>query len=757
MPDYFKERSTRTYRQKQLFSKEELTARESLCVHEQSAFCTAACPMKLDAKAFTADMARGDFDAARMKLERIAPFPLILAHGCSGPCMEKCRLGELPGGDGVDIRALERAAMEHGKYSAGALKLKFKKKKTAAVFGCELFTLVLAGEIARKNYPLTFFVAESSARELLDKCAPFLSPGHREEETSRLLGMDMRIEYNSKLSPELIAERRGGFDIICASRALVGECDDVTLVTPDGVVTGSGSTDVLHTLWDARRAGVSVDRLAQGLDAGNMRGDEGPTESKLYTNMTGVLAGARVPENGVYSPDEAVEEANRCIQCRCEECVKSCVYLQHFKKFPRILTREIYNNVDIIMGDHMMNTPMNSCSLCSQCSVVCPNGYDMADICLKARENMVSTDKLSLAVHEFALLDMLFSNGEAFLARPQPGYERCKYVFFPGCQAGAVAPATVYKAYADLSARLEGGVALMLGCCGAIARWAGRTGLHSEQVEKLKAELHKLGDPTVVAGCPTCETELRDQLGAEVVGVWDILNSIGLPQGAERRKRPAVMHDSCAARGNRAMQESVRALAEKLGCELTETEWSGDLTTCCGYGGLVSQANPTMAHEMAEFCVRQSNEPFITYCMACRDRLAREGHESIHLLELVYASAAGAPPDISEKRRNRLALKEKLLTEIWREPAVEDTLDFTIEYLPGARELMDERMILTQDIARLLAAYRESGAAVEDADTGLLTATQRIGNVTFWVVFENIDGGCRVHRAYSHRMIIRKD
>ena len=40
---YIEERqSTHVYRQKQLFSKEELEAREHLCVHEQPAYCNAA-------------------------------------------------------------------------------------------------------------------------------------------------------------------------------------------------------------------------------------------------------------------------------------------------------------------------------------------------------------------------------------------------------------------------------------------------------------------------------------------------------------------------------------------------------------------------------------------------------------------------------------------------------------------------------------------------------------------------------------------
>ena len=48
-------------------------------------------------------------------------------------------------------------------------------------------------------------------------------------------------------------------------------------------------------------------------------------------------------------------------------------------------------------GDHMMNKAMNSCSLC-QC-IPCPFDYDVAFVALKAQENMVDTQKLSLAVH----------------------------------------------------------------------------------------------------------------------------------------------------------------------------------------------------------------------------------------------------------------------------------------------------------------------------------------------------------------------
>ena len=71
----FTERSTRVYRTKQLYTKEELAAREALCVHEQPAFCAAACPLRLDARELLALAAKGDLTGARAMLERsYAPF-----------------------------------------------------------------------------------------------------------------------------------------------------------------------------------------------------------------------------------------------------------------------------------------------------------------------------------------------------------------------------------------------------------------------------------------------------------------------------------------------------------------------------------------------------------------------------------------------------------------------------------------------------------------------------------------------------------
>ena len=746
--------STHVYRQKRLFTKEELEARESLCVYEQPPYCNAACPLKLDTKAMVAAIAAGDWGKAMQLYEKITPFPHILSAGCEAPCEGKCKLCSL--GEGLAIRQLEAAAVRYGERAKKRGLLR-KKTKKAAVFGMDLFSLFLAGELAKKMYPVTVYCAEADYGELMASCIPGLPEGVREAAAADLKKIDIKFEWNADPA-EVFAEAACKYDLLCASyEAAEGlypglEVDEAVMVCrAHSLITGK-TEGVLGAAFGAKKAALSADRMAQNLDPSNTRGEEGSVETKLYTNVEGVQPSLRIPCD---SREKAIAEAGRCIQCHCDECIKGCAYLQHYNKFPRILTREIYNNVSIIMGDHMMNKPINACSLCGQCSVLCPNGYDMAQVCHMARQNMVYTGKMSLAPHEFALMDMVFSNDEAFLCRPQPGFDKCRYVFFPGCQATAIAPATVKAAYLDLCSRLEGGVALMLGCCGAICDWAGRYEMYEDTVKFLDEKLEALGNPTVIAGCPTCKKELSGHENLEIRGIWEILEAIGLPEKAKRAERGIAIHDACGARGDRETQDSIRRIAESLGCTVTETEYDRDKSPCCGYGGLTQFTNREVAKKMTDKCLERSDLPYLSYCMACRDRFAREGRESMHLLELVYGTSADHCPDISAKRYNRLGLKNELLREVWNEEVEAMDLGFTIDYTPEAEEMMDDRMILKTDVIRVLQSLRETAEAILDEETGLIVTRARLGNVTFWVKFTETETGYLVHRAYSHRMTIQ--
>ncbi len=755
--------STHVYKVNKI-SREEMEGMVARCVYEEPPFCNAACPLKLDTRAMLKAAAAGDFKKALQLYEKAAPFPLILSMGCEAPCEEKCRLCEV--GDGIAIRDVEAAVARFGQVSKLGGIFRTKKKKTVAVLGSGLFPLFLAGELEKKAYPTTVFCEQADTEGFLRGAAPFLDDEAFALELKRLKGKDISFVFGCEITEALLEEKRADFDVICASesaaqRLFPDAVPDVALmiIESENLVTGPGE-GVMAAAFGAKKAALTVDRLAQNLDPRNMRGNEGAVESRLYTDLAAAEVLCRVKKQGSgYTAAEAAEEAKRCIQCHCEECMKSCAYLLHYKKYPGLLAKEIYNNTQIIMGDHQLNKPMNACTLCGQCTAVCPNGFDMAHVCAVARRNMVSTDKMPLAPHEFALMDMLFSNGEAFLSRPQPGYQSCRYVFFPGCQAAAIAPETVKAAYLDLCGRLDGGVALILGCCGAICDWAGRYELQDSTREFLLRELAKLGDPTIIAGCPTCRKELAESVGGEVRGIWDVLEEIGLPEGAHGLERPAALHDSCGARGDRQTQQTIRRLAAKLGVELVETEFSGDRSPCCGYGGLSAYANPEVADEITQKALERTDAPYVSYCMACRDRFARQGRESRHILELVYGTDAGAPPDISEKRYNRLSLKRELLWELWQEETAEMKLDYQLDYTEEARERMDSRMILTDDVIAVLNDFRMTGEAILDSETGFMVARKRIGNATFWVQFtETGENAYLVHGAYSHRMnVVRRE
>ncbi|MBR5093597.1 MAG: 4Fe-4S dicluster domain-containing protein [Oscillospiraceae bacterium] len=743
-------------------SREEIEAMVTRCVYEHPPFCSAACPLKLDARSFLETVAAGNFKKALQLYEKIAPFPLILSQGCEAPCESRCRLGEV--GDALAIREVERAVARFGEQSRLGGIFRTKKRKRVAVLGSGLFPLLLAGELEKKAYPILVSCAEPDLAAWLRAAAPFLDEEGFRLELKRLKGKDIQFAFGCCLDAAFLEGARGDSDVLCASWELTQELcpgavciPELMICEAERIVTGP-TAGVMDAAFGAKRAALTVDRLAQDLDPRNTRGQEGAVESQLYTDLSAATALRRVPVPAEgYSREQAVEEARRCIRCRCEECLKSCAFLKHYKKHPGLIAKEIYNNTQIIMGDHQLNKPMNSCALCGQCTVVCPNGFDMARVCHLARKNMVSTDKMPLAPHEFALMDMLFSNDEAFLSRPQPGYERCRYVFFPGCQAAAIAPETVKAAYLDLCERLQGGVALMLGCCGAIGDWAGREELEERTRAFLDRELAKLGDPIVIAGCPTCRQELLGHEGREVVGIWDLLLELGLPAGGHGLERPAAMHDACGARGDEKTQDAIRELARRLGCELVDTPYDRDRAPCCGYGGLAAYANREVAAEMTEKCLERSDAPYISYCMACRDRFARQGRQSRHILELVYGTDAGDPPDISEKRWNRLTLKKELLRELWQEEITEMDLGFHLDYTDEARRMMDERMILTDDVIAVMRAYRESGEAILDDESGLTIARARLGNATFWVKFQQTgEDAYTIHRAWSHRMKVVK-
>ena len=79
--------------------------------------------------------------------------------------------------------------------------------------------------------------------------------------------------------------------------------------------------------------------------------------------------------------------------------------------------------------------------------------------------------------------------------------------------------------------RLEGGVGMATGCCGAPALWSGREPLYEQTTDALKEQWRSLGRPRLISACPTCLfVTLRQGFPeTEVVSLWEVLQGLGLP------------------------------------------------------------------------------------------------------------------------------------------------------------------------------------------------------------------------------------
>lgn len=725
------------YLMKQAFGQEELHERESVCTREDPPACVASCPLHVDMRAVCAHAAKGDFKKAAAVIRTVTPFLHLLSKNCSRTCVSACRLSEL--GDGIELPALVRACALYGGSGAVNRFMLPKKSQKTAVFGDDLFALACCWEFGKKGYEVDWYTTCVSMKEILSAWG--LSEEEAASDLTAFGSLRITARRQEALCRENLEELLSGADAGCVSPALGWSG------LPKGIYEAEQKETAEQLLAEAKHAAFLAERYMQGVHTSPEREER---ESRLFVTMDGVEGSRALTDTEHVTKESAAAEAARCIQCQCLECVKGCVYLQHYKRNPKAAIREVYNNMSIVMGNHMANGMINACDECGQCRAACPNGFDYPDVCQIAKHTMVETGKMPASAHEFALLDEQFSNQEAFLARPEPGYESCSYLFFPGCQAAAVSPDTVEAAYGDLRFRLDGGVGLMLGCCGAVAKWAAREDLFKEAMDQLRRQWEQMGKPKVICACPTCKQIFDEYAGFSTAGIWEILLESGVKPVSEET---VSIHDACGARGDEKMQADVRAFVEALGCKIEKMPFEGDVAPCCGFGGLVKYTNPEVSGKKAHFAAERSEKKLLTYCMACRDQFSRTGVDTCHILELAYGVEPGPVPDLSVRRANRLKLKEKLLAEIWKEEFKMETM-LPVVYADGVTDQMEERMILKSDVDAALKAFEMSQNAVFDEENGWFVTSHRLGNVTFWVKFTREDTGYTVHGAYSHRMTV---
>lgn len=756
----------------------ELRRLEEKCIQENPPACTAGCPLHVDARQFLQLMVRKDLQGAWAVLRQRQPFPGIIGRICDHPCEAVCRRREA--GGAIAVGALERHCVENHGYGMEILRPIVSKSQKVAVVGSGLRGLTASYDLAKKGYGVTLF--EKSGRlggSLWRQKPERLPPEVLEGELSSLDLLKIDVKLNAEVSPENLQELARIYHAVylalppSAVKELLGgspSADPQTGATAlPGVFAGAYEGDAVSVFAaaDGRKAALTIDRFLQGASLTAAREREGAYASTLYVNMSAVSSAAPAifsHEDRTCTSKEAWQEARRCINCQCLECVKVCKYLEHYKGYPKKYVREIYNNAAIVKGTHYANKMINSCSLCSLCAEVCPNALDMGQVCLASRQEMVRKDKMPPSAHDFALRDMEFSNSGYFaMARHQPGFSSSRFAFFPGCQLCGSSPGQVKQVYDFLMSRLEGGVGLMLRCCGAPADWAGEEALFKEAIEHLRADWESLGKPVLIVACSSCYAMFKGTF--PIRSLWEVLagSELPLPAAPDRPLRLAVQ-DPCTTRHETGIQEAVREILGSLSHTIEELPLHKALTECCGFGGLMGYANPGLAKLVTETRTQESPLDYVTYCAMCRDRFAAAGKRTLHILDLIFPEKTLDPaerrdPGFTRRHENRAQLKRSLLYEKWQEKQPMDEAYRSIELYCSdeIRKRLEERLILDEDIQQVIEAAERTGRKFADPENGHSLAHHRPAKVTYWVEYSPEGEGYRIHNAYSHRMEVIED
>ena len=654
------------------------------CRQNERPFCSAACPFHLDVLDFQYRMVSGNYNAAFKTFRNAVGFPDVVAALCPEYCADVCPRGELD--QSVQLNLLERTCVaKAAKKDPTDYNVPMKNRKVA-VIGAGISGLACALRLAQKKYGVTIY--EMTGR-LGGTLWDLLPPEVFLEEIKRQFQFETYdLHFNTKINN--IDEIRGeGFEAVYVATGRNGadfgalnreneHCflDGGIAVFAGGSLTGKepvrALADGLDMAW-AVEVFLKTGKLEYPAEAAPCRAVADP--DKLQKTD------AVVPtDGGLFTVEEAAAEAERCIRCQCDACMRYCDVCAYHNKWPLRIRDDVMATVAFSTSPSMLKkTPakrlMNTCTQCGLCDEVCPEEIEIGGMLLEARRNLHRQGTMPGAFHQFWVRDMEFTNSEfAALAKKAPGQEKCSYAFFPGCQLGAADPRYVTEPYRWLLSK-QPDAGLILRCCGVPAEWAGNEEMHEQAMAVLRADWEQIGRPALILACPACRKHLKEYLPEiETLSLYEALDRWGYeaPEQFGREARKLLkdgghengggeggskysVFDPCTARHVEPLERAVRNLAAKSEIPLEELP-KGDMHGCCGYGGHVSEADPGYYAYVAKTRSELSSNPYLVYCINCRDVFREEGKPVLHILDLLFGVGLqdGRLPTLTERRRNRV-------------------------------------------------------------------------------------------------------
>jgi hypothetical protein len=719
----------------------------------------------MDIRSFLDRARKGKWVLAYKILRNATIFPAIVSVLCDQPCRAHCQRTQL-GNEALALRGIEAACLRYANNRKAESYAIPPKSKRIAVVGAGPAGLSCALNLAQKRFLVTVFEKEKGWGGVLRAHPRF--PEFDADIALQFSAVKSEFRYGTEVKNlDELAE----FDTVYIATGARGESfgllqsweGDLLTTSAPGVFMGGTLCGVtlIEGMAQGTNVSITIEVFLQTGKAAPTYGHHIKDKCEHHLRHEGVISVPRVEASAPdgYSEEEAKEEAARCLLCDCVECMASCEMLKRFRKDPHKIAVEVYNDMGVNPPFSMRTVAREvySCNVCGYCKSICPENVDMGALLQFSRAARMSAGVHPAALHDFWLREMDFASSEGSFVSAPRGKETCEYVFYPGCQLGASNPEYVLRSYEFLVGSYDMGV--FLGCCGAPAYWAGDEVRLRTNIEKIRQNWSGMGNPTMVFACATCEKVFKIFLPEiKRVSLYELLAEAGGVAPVQAFSEAAVF-DPCAAREDGGMQLGVRKLAANAGVALEELH---EPNRCCGYGGHMRLANPTLYDEIARHRAEASAKPYIVYCANCREVFAIRGKECAHILDMVFGLDAGRRVSSLEKKRdNSLIVKRELMMKnrgVDFEPVAHEWDGLILAINDGMLERMNRKLISAADLKEAIWLAESFDDKFYDESDGMCMCSMVKPFVTYWVQYkETAPRTYEIFSAYSHRMRINRE
>lgn len=300
------------------------------------------------------------------------------------------------------------------------------------------------------------------------------------------------------------------------------------------------------------------------------------------------------------------------------------------------------------------------CTLCDNCSSICPAGLEIAKLLEKVREFVSS--KTYVSEKHAAIVKSIEKYGNPYLVPPNKRFkwlgehlskvpDEAEVVYFVGCTTSLRTPEIAKATIKVLeSINMDFTVLKNEWCCGSILLRIGFRSEATKVAKKVVKSIESTGAKTVITSCAGCfrafkydYLEFLGDVGFEVLHTAQFLDKLlkegKLKLGKLSEHIRATYHDPChLGRHGLVYEEPRDVLKQILNLELIEMTPNKQFSLCCGAGGglklLEGELAVKIGSEKIKKVLEMGVDALVSACPFCKHNFVEAVNEEKTNLEV---------------------------------------------------------------------------------------------------------------------------